>query len=728
MTYLNRLVFGIVASIVIVGGPTPSGARVTSIAIDARSSAYQGVPIGNAGPYETLAGRIFGEIRPNDPHNTIIQDIGSAPPDANGYLHYISTFQITKPVNLSLGTGLLIYEVSNRGGTAIPTNAGSVVPGAIYVQSGWQGDLLANCPNAYPCLSLAAGPYSGTFGNQVIQVPVAKNANGSSITGPVYGHIVGATLAAGSNTAQLIIKSTPVPYKPLSLDTTQAQFWSVPSQTVFGEDGPKTPIPSSDWAWADCRTVPFPGTPDPTRICLRNGFDRNLLYEMVFTAKDPLVLGVGYAASRDVISFFHNATTDDNGVRNPIAGAIAKVISIGGSQSGAFIRSSIHLGFNEDEVGRQVVDGVWPQIDGRQLYLNVRFALPNVDGTLYMPGHEAPVWWQPHPNLARGLPATGMLSRCTRTQTCPEILETSGAEEFWDLIQSPDLIGTTADADIPLPKNVHRYYFPGVTHGGGAGGFTYVANPPPANGCTLPANPNPSSDTNDALQDDFIALIMNGTPMPPSVYPKLHPNNDLVPPNELATDFPNIPGFPFSGVYNPLLQYNFGPLFDYRDQKGIVTIQPPVIEQVLPTYVVSVNSDGNEPNEPVGVGSVLHHTPLGTYTGWNVVSNPTPGAPFPGQICVNTGAYFPFKDTAAARIAAGDPRPSLEERYGTHDGYVCVVTAAATDAVAQRFLRASAAPVLIAQAQASNVLTGFTPTIADQKLAASLCSAISGSH
>ncbi|MFZ3238013.1 MAG: alpha/beta hydrolase domain-containing protein [Stellaceae bacterium] len=521
------------------------------------------------------------------------------------------------------------------------------------------------------------------------------------------------------NTAQLIIKSTPVPYKPLSTDTKQSKFWSVPSQSVFGVDGPKTSIPSSDWAWADCRTVPFPGTPDPTRICLKNGFNSSLLYEMVFVAKDPLVLGIGYAATRDVIAFFHHAMADDNGAANPIAGSIFKVLSIGGSQSGAFIRSGIHLGFNEDESGRQVVDGAWPQIDGRQLYLNVRFALPNVDGTLYMVGHEAPVWWADYPNKARRLPPAGMLDRCRDTKTCPLILETFGAEEFWDLLESPDLVGTTADADIPLPRNVYRYYYPGVTHGGGGGGFNFVANPPPASGCTLAANPNPESDTNNALQDDFIALLMNGTPMPPNVYPKLK-QDQLVPPTQVATGFPKIPGFPFLGVYNPLLKYDFGPQFDYMDQKGLVSIQPPIIDRVLPTYVVKVNADGNE---IVGVGSVLHQAPLGTYTGWNAVATPTPGAPFPGQICVNTGAFYPFGETKAERVAADDPRPSLEERYGTHAGYVCVVTAAANKSVGQRFLRSSAATTLIAQAQASNVLTDITPTPADQDIAASVCSA-----
>ena len=321
---------------------TPSQARVTAIVTDSRAPAFGGVAVGSAGPYETLRGRVFGELDPADPHNAIIQDIQLAPKGANGKVPYIATFQITKPVEMRLGNRLMVYEVSNRGGNAIPTNPGAIIPGAVYVQSGWQGDLLSQCTTAYPCISLNV-PYNGP--QQVIQVPVAANTDGSSITGPVYGHIVSGT----GTTQQMIIKSTPVPYKPASLDTKQASLWSLTSQTITGVDSPKTPIASSDWAWADCRSVPFPGAPDPTRICLKDGFNPALLYEMVFTAKDPLVLGVGYAATRDVISFFHHATADDHGTANPLAGDIAKVISIGQSQSGAFIRSSIHLGFNEDE-------------------------------------------------------------------------------------------------------------------------------------------------------------------------------------------------------------------------------------------------------------------------------------------------------------------------------------------------------------------------------------------
>ena len=683
-------------------------ARVATIVIDSPAApAFAGAAVGNAGAYVTIKGRVFGELDPHDQHNDMIQDIDLAPKDSKGKVHYISTFQILMPADLSKASGLMFNEVSNRGGNAIPNTVAATVPGAIYLESGWQGDLLAHCTTDYPCTSLAA-PFTGT--QQVIQVPVAKNRDGSTITGPVYGHIANAT----GSTAQMIIFTTPVPYQPLSLDTKKTEFWSLASQTITGVDGPKTFIPSTDWAWADCSTVPFPGTPDPTRICLKNGFNSELLYEMVFTAKNPLVLGVGYAATRDIISFFHHSAADDNRTPNPVADTVRKVITVGSSQSGSFIRSGIFLGFNQDEQNRKVADGAWPQIDGRQLYMNVRFALPDVITNLYMMSDEAPVWWAHYPDKARHLPASGLLDRCTQSHTCPEVLETFGSLEFYDEKMSPDLIGFTAEEDIPLPSNVHRYYYPGTTHGGGAGGFSVVVNPPATGTCVFPANPNPESDTNNALQDDFVELVMNGTQMPPSNYPTLR-DRLLVPATQRDEGFPNIPHYPFQGnQINFAELFDFGPEIDYRTESGIVKIQPPIVDRVLPTYAVKVDSDGNE---FAGVRSVLLQAPLATYTGWNTFADGI----YKGQQCALTASSFPFQETKAQREAARDPRPSVEERYGTHQGYVCVVTNAANKEVKKRFLRSTAATTLIAQAQASNVLTDVTPTSEDQQLAAKLC-------
>ena len=89
--------------------------------------------------------------------------------------------------------------------------------------------------------------------------------------------------------------------------------------------------------------------------------------KLVFTAKDPLVLGIGFAATRDLVSFFKHAEKDDAGTPNPLAKKISYAIGQGSSQSGNFIRSFINLGFNEDESGKIVWDGAMPHIAGRQI-------------------------------------------------------------------------------------------------------------------------------------------------------------------------------------------------------------------------------------------------------------------------------------------------------------------------------------------------------------------------
>jgi Alpha/beta hydrolase domain len=236
-----------------------------------------------------------------------------------------------------------------------------------------------------------------------------------------------------------------------------------------------------------------------------------------------------------------------------------------------------------------------------------------------------------------------------------------------------------------------------------------------------PSNPNGENYTNNALQAAFIAFLMSGTPMPPSMpgvtYPTLF-RKQLVPNTQAGEGFPNIPLFAFGGSNAwPPIVYNFGPGVNYAEETGVATIQPPQVKQVLTAYVPRVNSDGND--DVGSVPSVLFQAPLGTYVGWNIIPSPSPYA---GQQDSLSGGYWPFQQTIAARHATGDPRPSLEERYGTHAGYVCVVTEAANSAIEEGFLLVSDANTLVADASASNVLSPFTPTVTDTKLANQLCS------
>ena len=260
--------------------------------------------------------------------------------------------------------------------------------------------------------------------------------------------------------------------------------------------------------------------PRPHANLRQGGFIPARVYQVVFTAKDPYVLGVGFAAWRDVGSFFKYETQDDFKTPNPLAGRTVWSIARGSSQSGNYLRGSLHLGFNQDEAGRQVHDGMWPIIAGRRIALNFRFAMPDGVLKLYEPGSEGPQWWHKFPDHTRGLPPAGILDRCHRTQTCPKVIEHFGAAEVWALKLGPEWVEQIKN-DIPLPENVRRYYISGTDHGGGDGGFRSTPGAA-GRGCpsvgygpaTFATNPMPHTQTVTALRFHFRNWVMHGI-LPP---------------------------------------------------------------------------------------------------------------------------------------------------------------------------------------------------------------------
>jgi Alpha/beta hydrolase domain len=800
-----------------IGWSSPSYAFVQWFVIDSTQTAnFNPLPLGSSTPgspvsYTIYTGRIFGALNPSLPQNAVITDIGLASPvyalpaPPSGDATYISQFSIVTPTDPTQRSGLLIYEVSNRGNNAIPITA--LVQGATYVQSGWQGDLLAQCSGvnslpakAYPCQSLSFpyGTPSASFPfftppsgltDFVIQVPVAtfdRNPplGSNTITGPVYSHIH-APLAgspASSTTQQLVLfGSAFTPYQPagapMSMSTSNAQFWYDQSQSTDGVDTGKTLIPSDQWSWADCPSG-SPGTSNPTWICLNGGFNPNYLYEISFTAQDPLVQGVGFAATRDLVSFLRYGTADAFGDANPLAGTVSKAMIIGVSQSGAYDRSLVAYGFNEDESNRIVFDGDWAIISARIIYMNERWGQANVLSHLYMGSNEAPAWWADWPNVARGLPAAGMLDRCRASNTCPQVLDTWGGNEFYISKESATLVGYCQEppssiactTEIPQPANVYRYYAAGATHNGSTVNFNWC---PPGDNvfsltshtCTtyssttaaLPTSAIPEAYTNNALQYAFIGLLgcnpkcgSASIPMPPSVSAITYPSfesGQLVPAtNHAAVGFTNIPipalqspiGINPTPEYSgnqawPSFVYDFGPqctgndppismendparyCIDYRTQSGVPTIAPPTIQKVLTAYVPTVGSDDNE--NVGGLPTVLGQAPTGSYISWNVI----PTGPYAGQAVELNAGYWPFYETAAERTSVGDPRLSLEERYGTNAGYICVATQAVNNAASNGYLLPSDQAKLLADISGSNVLSGFSPTTADTNLANHLC-------
>ncbi len=681
---------------------TACDARITKIVIESTLDPDATLAAtGPAGAITRISGRAHGELDPAHPLNAIIQDIQLAPKNAKGKVEYIATFQLVMPSNPAKMSGLMWHDVPNRGGrvTIVPAERNL---GDVGLSSGWQGDNSGQTAHTQS-------------GQEIVMVPIAKHADGSPIRGEVLGRIVN---RSGPESQPILVQTSPLPYQPADLDTKKATLTAIKSETVDGVVTVDSTVASDDWAWAKCDVAkPFPGTPDATQICLKKGFDSKLLYQVIFTAENPLVLGVGFAAFRDVAAFFRNETKDDFGTVNPLAGKIKHVISRGNSQSGNFLRGFIHLGFNQDESGKQLYDGAWPIIAGRRIALNFRWAQPDGVLELYQAGSEGPQWWVPWPDTVRKLPERGILDRCTATKTCPKIIEHFGSAEVWALKLTPEWVGTDGKADIPLPDNVRRYYIASSNHGGyivptpnTMFNASLAANTLPPPNCPgnnfgaalLAPNVMPHIHTVNALRQHFRNWVMAGTLPPASVWPRIS-RGELVDATKAAMGFPSIPGVPSnlpSNFIMATLDYDWGPDFNYNDGAGVPTKIPPTIKQVITMKVPRVNADGNEVG---GVPVVLHDAPLGTYLGWNITAG---GArPFhQGQICNYVGGMIPFAKTKAERIASNDPRLSLAERYTDHAGYVTAVTAAAANAVKQGFLLQADADLLIGQADSSAVL------------------------
>ena len=690
LTQRSGVAAALAASAALLAAVPVSEARVIGITIASTTPLFGGASLGAAGAYEQIRGTVKGELDPFSRHNEEITDIGLAPRNARGMVEYTATFTIHKPVDMSRASGVMVYEVVNRGNKILPgfftVGASPANPqgdaflyrtGNLYLWSGWQGDV----------------PFNPTGTLETIQVPVV-----SGVTGPTFARFVA---VSGS--------TRPLPgagRTPASLDTSKARLISIARENNLGQRSGVVEIASGDWAFADCGTVPFPGVPSAAHICLRNSFDPALAYELVFKAKDPLVLGVGMAAMRDVNSFFRRANAAQG---NPIAGEVEWTVGYGISQSGRYTKNYILLGFNEDEDGRRVWDGADSNIAGAMGQFNIRFAQPGNIANIFEPGAEGPLWWANYHDRVRGRGVTGLLQRCRATHTCPKIFEDFGGAEIWYGRGSVGIAGTTGRDDIRVPDNVRRYYYASTPHGGGAGGF--VAGPrPPAAGLMLASNPNPQLETRRALFLHLIDWVTTGRKPPKSVYPRVS-DGTLVPATAKAMHWPQIPGAPTpDNVMNVLMDYDYGPDFRYNDQSGVMTNVVPPIRQIIPTLAAKVDEDGNE---IAGLKSVLLQAPLGTYTSWNPVAA--------GALRGNEGnlaaGYIPFAVTKAERIANKDPRRSVEERYGSQEGYNCVVQAAARREVRKRLLLQEDADRLIAQAAASNVL----PSDPDNRTAKQVC-------
>jgi hypothetical protein len=759
--YKFKLVPSAVAAAVALAFAAPSDARVTKIVVD-RVQALSG-----DATFETITGRAFGELDPLDHHNAEITDLNLAPQNANHKAEYVASFFIVKPVDMSKASGLMWHDVPNRGGR-VTISSDLRAQGDVGLSSGWQGDNAGATATAVPANASSPTPVTPS-NNEWVKTPVV-----TGVTGQIFGRIIN---RSGTN-APLNVMGNPIPYLPAnSADNSGAVLKEHLSETINGKVTEGATIPNSDWkfCYGSGATFASPGSPGalpatlPVNVCLGNGrsFDPAKLYQLVYTVKDPYVLGAGTAAFRDVGSFFKHASADQltdaagdpAGHLKQLAGRINKAIIRGSSQSGNFTRHYIFLGMNEDEDGRTVHEGAWPLIAGRRVANNSRWGQPDGVLELFQMGSEGPQWWAKYEDHVRHLPKRGILDRCKATDTCPNIVETFGGAEVFALKMTTSWVGTDAKKDIPLPSNVRRYYLPSSTHGGGNGAMDQ--NPPdtgvscPGNNWgrgTLRANPVPATALVNRMRVALRDWVLQGTPPPPSQWPTLRPLDQVVAdadddddrddhgkgrgrddddhdkhgkhqkftpllaePNMKDMGFPKgVPGIPDSifkpeNFIFPVFDYDWGPEYDESEANGVPTNAPPPIRHVIKMLVPKVDADGNELG---GVPTVLRDAPLATYLGWNITAGPDSaqydGRPFhAGQVCDYIGGMVPFAVTKAQRQANGDPRLSLEERYGNHAGYVAAVRKAADNAACRDYLLAGAQAASMAAKCTRAIPAGF---------------------
>lgn len=665
-----------------------ANAEITNIVITTVTSpTFNGASFGSVGQYEEIDGVAYGEVDPNDPRNEVIQDIKLAPRNARGKVEYHMDFNILRPIDLSKSNHTIIYDVVNRGNreltvnlnvgvtTASPAGDGWLYnAGFLVVMSGWQADVLSG------------------GGRLTFTAPIAHHRDGSSITGLVRQEYTQSTaaasvfLAGSGGTATASIATA-------TLDNSSATL----TMRVL-QDDPKVLIPNSQWAFADCSSTPFPGVPSNTHACLQGGFDTNHIYELVYTGIDPMVFGLGLASTRDFVSFLHHHRARNDGdndaddVVNPLEGGVRWTMGHGESQSGRYLREFLSLGFNEDERGRRVFDGLNPERASNRISLNIRFAQPTrLSGTQHtekqFPGPESPDTWEdeydPFANTYGG-----QLDRCRKSHTCPKTFSTDSSTEYWEAGMWANTTSADGKHDLDIPDTVRIYHWSSAQHGGSQPAVA----PTRSSICEQFSNLNSYTYNFRALLIALRDWVVKGKEPPRSSYASLK-NGKLIPASEVK--FPSIPNFTFVGNYNSRQVLDRGPKWNAKDDSGIMN-EPPIVRFTYTELLPVVNADGNESD---GVRSTQLRVPLGTYSGWNTRAV---GFGHP-DLCDLTGQYVPFAIHKADRIASGDSRLSVEERYGSKAGYMAQVMQAVQEQLDEGLLLPEDAATIISQENARNI-------------------------
>ncbi len=648
-----------------------AAAEVTGFEITERSDVLDGRSFGLAGAYERIVGVVRFAFDPENDANRIIADIALAPTNADGRVEMSADFHLLRPKVMTKGRGTLLLEVNNRGrkgllgyfnmaeGSLMPREASHFGDGFLMRHGftllwlGWQWDVPDDDP-----LRMRMHP------------PVARNPDGSEIRGLVRADFVVQSPVAHHTLADRNHR----PYRVADPEDA-ANVMTVRRRV---EDEPEV-IPRERWGFG--RVEDGRVAPDDGAVFLEGGFEPHRIYEVVYRSANPPLVGLGPAGIRDFVTLLRHDGADALGIE---AGDVTSALGFGISQSGRFLRTFLYYGFNGDERGRRVFDGVLSDVaGGGRGSFNHRFAQASRDAHPYLNQfHPTDIF--PFTDVEQTDPDTGrtagLLSR-QQESFYPRVFYTNSSYEYWG--RAASLIHTTieADEDARIPDHVRIYMYAGTQHG--PAGF------PP--GVTLGqqrANPNNFRWGQRALLLALDRWSRGGGVPPESRYPSVE-TGDAVAAEDLG--FPEIPGVETSDRVHYAYRADYGPDFATR---GIVTREPPEIGRRFPIRVSAVDADGNE---VAGIRLPEVVVPLATYTGWNLFREE---AGPPDELSSMVGSFIPFPATAAAREASGDPRASVEERYGSREAYLGRFTDAALDLIEAGYLLGEDLPALTRHAGA----------------------------
>jgi hypothetical protein len=639
------------------------------LAVAERSPFAGGAAFGDAGAYERIIARARFAVDPEAPAQRTVVDLENAPRDTDGLVEFSADVFLLHPATLARGNRRLLVEFANRGNKralqffndARHSNA-PLAPGdagnGFLMRRGytvgwvaWQADVLPG------------------DGRLTLDVPVAMD-HSRPITAPVRAEFV---VEERVFSLPLSGRASTRSYPAATLDRAASTL----TRRQYAAD-PRIPIPQSEWAFA--RVEGGEGevaiVPSDRHVYLQDGFRPGWIYELVYPGTAPRVMGLGFVAVRDLVSFLKHDERDAGGAQNPLRDGgigIEKAYCWGRSQGGRVIREFIYSGFNADPKGRRVFDGAFPHVSGGgRMWLNHRFSQPNrlsgsqhQDSSYY--GDRFPFSYASSTDHLTG--ATDAILK--RPDTDPLVIHTQTSTEYWS--RRGSLVHTdTRGADLPQPETVRIYLWASSQHMSDPWMLT------PARGANAqqPANVVGTSPLFRALLDHLDRWATDGR-LPPASRVPTRAVGQLVDSAEWRRRFPRIPGVALPREPARLPLWDYGP----DEAHGLLTLEPPAADpdREYTILVPAVDADGNE---TAGIRMPLVQAPLATHTGWNVRASGFS----PGVLVGLPGSYLPFPKTRSEREATGDPRRSVEERFPTDEEFVRAIERAAGGLVEDGFL------------------------------------------